>query len=72
VRIEGDYRPRQIDSADVVAADASDPAPAPLTLLSNEDVAISRRRQAMPYSDNLLLVVEAPQPVRLCEPERVE
>src|SRR5271169_6341974 len=25
VRFEGDYRPRQIDSADVVAPDASDP-----------------------------------------------
>jgi hypothetical protein len=25
VRIEGDYRPRQIDSAEVVTADASDP-----------------------------------------------
>jgi homogentisate 1,2-dioxygenase len=51
VPIEGDYRPRQIDSADVVAADASDPRGGPLTLLSNEDVAIaiSRRRQAMPY-----------------------
>ena len=51
VRIEGDYRPRQIDSADVVAADATDPRGVPLTLLSNEDVsiAISRRRQAMPY-----------------------
>jgi homogentisate 1,2-dioxygenase len=51
VRIEGDYRPRQIDSADVVAADASDSRAGPLTLLSNGDVAIaiSRRRQAMPY-----------------------
>ena len=51
IRIEGDYRPRQIDSADVVAADASDPRGGPLTLLSNDDVAlaISRRRQAMPY-----------------------
>ena len=51
VRIEGDYRPRQIDSADVVAADATDPRGGPLTLLFNEDVAIaiSRRRQAMPY-----------------------
>jgi hypothetical protein len=51
VRIEGDYRRRQIDSADVVAADASDPRGGTLTLLSNDDVAIaiSRRRQAMPY-----------------------
>src|SRR6266403_1457556 len=51
VRIEGDYRPRQIDSADVVAADATDPRGGPLTLLFNKDVAIaiSRRRQAMPY-----------------------
>ena len=122
VRIEGDYRPRQIDSADVVAADATDPRGAPLTLLSNEDVsiAISRRRRAMPYcyrnidgdllyfvhrgtgvfatefgplhyepgdyvllpkgttfrlmpdeADSLLLVVEAPQPIRLCEHEQV-
>jgi homogentisate 1,2-dioxygenase len=122
VRIEGDYRPRQIDSADVVAADATDPRGGPLTLLFNEDVAIaiSRRRQAMPYcyrnidgdllyfvhrgtgvfcyrvrstflrawrlrpaaqgttfrlmpddADTLLLVVEAPQPIRLCEHEQV-
>jgi len=51
VRIEGDYRPRQIESADVVAADASDPRAAPLTLLSNDEVsiAISCRGQAMPY-----------------------
>src|SRR6202035_95996 len=40
VRIEGEYRPRQIDSADVVAADAADPRGAPLILLSNEDVSI--------------------------------
>jgi homogentisate 1,2-dioxygenase len=122
VRIEGDYRPRQIDSADIVAADATDPRGSPLTLLSNDDVAIaiSRRRQAMPYcyrnidgdllyivhrgagvfatefgplhyepgdyvllpkgttyrlmpedADSLLLVVEAPQPIRLCEHEQV-
>jgi homogentisate 1,2-dioxygenase len=63
VRIEGDYRPRQIDSADVVAADASDPRAAPLTLMSNGDVAIaiSPRRQAMPYCyrdiDDLLYFV---------------
>src|SRR6516225_9076440 len=51
VRIEGDYRPRTIDSADVVAADAGDQRGGPLPLLSNEDVAIaiSRRRLAMPY-----------------------
>jgi homogentisate 1,2-dioxygenase len=51
VRIEGNYRPRQIGSADVVAADATDPRGGPSTLLSNEDVAIviSRRRQGMPY-----------------------
>jgi homogentisate 1,2-dioxygenase len=35
VRIEGDYRPRQIDSADVVAADATDPRGGPLILLFN-------------------------------------
>ena len=122
VRIEGDYRPRQIDSVDFVAPDATDPSGAPLTLLSNADVAIaiSRRRQAMPYcyrnidgdllyfvhrgsgvfatefgplryepgdyvllpkgttfrlmpedADSLLLVVETPQPIRLCEHEQV-
>ena len=51
VRIEGDYRPRQIASADVATADASDRRGGSLTLLSNGDVtiAISRRRQAMPY-----------------------
>jgi homogentisate 1,2-dioxygenase len=51
VRFEGDYRPRQVDSADVVATDASDPRGGSLTLLANEDVAvaISRRRMAMPY-----------------------
>jgi homogentisate 1,2-dioxygenase len=51
VRIEGDYRPRQIDAADIVASDAADARGAPQTLLSNEDVtiAISRRREAMPY-----------------------
>jgi homogentisate 1,2-dioxygenase len=37
VRVEGDYRPRQIDSADVVEADAFDPCAGPLTLLSNGD-----------------------------------
>ena len=51
VRFEGDYRPRQIDSADVVAPDASDPRGGWQTMLSNDDVAvsISRRREAMPY-----------------------
>ncbi len=51
VRFEGEYRPRQIDSADVVSSDASDPRGGWQTLLSNEDVAvaISRRSQAMPY-----------------------
>ena len=38
VRFEGDYRPRQVDSADVVAPDASDPRGGWQTLLSNEDV----------------------------------
>src|SRR3954451_9504064 len=51
VRFEGDYRPRQIDSADVVAPDASDPRGGWQTMLSNDDVrvSISRRREAMPY-----------------------
>jgi homogentisate 1,2-dioxygenase len=51
VRIEGDYRPRAVDSADVVAPDADDPRGGWQTLLANEDVAvaISRRRHAMPY-----------------------
>jgi homogentisate 1,2-dioxygenase len=122
VRIEGDYRPRAVDSADVVAPDADDPRGGWQTLLANEDVAvaISRRRQAMPYcyrdmagdllyfvhrgrgsfatefgpiayepgdwvflpkattfqqlpdpGDSLLLVVESPQPIRLCEHEQV-
>ena len=122
VRVEGDYRPRQIDSADVVAPDATDPRGGWQTLLSNDEVvvAISRRREPMPYcyrdmegdllyfvhrgrgkfatefgpipyepgdwvllpkattfrqlpeaGDSLLLVVESPQPVRLCEHEQV-
>ena len=122
VRVEGDYRPRQIDSADVVASDASDPRGGWQNLLANDDVAvaISRRREAMPYryrnmdgdllyfvhrgrgifatefgpiayepgdyvflpkattfrhlpdaGDRLLLVVESPQPIRLCEHEQV-
>jgi putative transcriptional regulator len=51
VRFEGDYRPRQVDSADVVAPDAGDPRGGWQNLLSNDDVAvaISRRRKAMPY-----------------------
>src|SRR4029077_5184129 len=51
VRVEGDYRRREIDSADVVASDADDPRGGPQVLLSNEDVAvgISRRREAMAY-----------------------
>src|SRR5438067_9047848 len=51
VRVEGEYRSRAIDSADVVASDATDPRGGPQVLLSNDDVAvaISRRRQAMPY-----------------------
>src|SRR5437762_13415392 len=51
VRVEGDYRSRAVDSADVVSTDAGDPRGGPQTLLSNQDVAvgISRRRQAMPY-----------------------
>ena len=122
VRIEGDYRPRAVDSADVVAPDADDPRGGWQTLLANEDVAVavSRRRQAMPYcyrdmagdllyfvhrgrgtfatefgpiayepgdwgflpkattfhqlpdpGDSLFLVVESPQPIRLCEHEQV-
>ena len=51
VRVEGEYRRREIDSADVVASDATDPRGGPQVLLSNDDVAvaISRRREAMPY-----------------------
>src|SRR6266446_1340787 len=51
VRIEGDYRSRAVDSADVVAPDADDPRGIWQTLLANEDVAvaISRRKHAMPY-----------------------
>jgi homogentisate 1,2-dioxygenase len=122
VRIDGDYRPRGVDAADVVAPDGSDRRGSWQTLLSNADVAIaiSRRRQAMPYvfrnidgdllyfvhrgagafatefgpiayepgdyvllpkgtsfrlmpedRDSLLLVVESPEPIRLCEHEQV-
>jgi homogentisate 1,2-dioxygenase len=51
VRVEGEYRRREIDSADVVSGDATDPRGSWQVLLSNEDVAvaISRRREAMPY-----------------------
>src|SRR5207244_8607084 len=51
VRVEGDYRSRAVDSADVVAPDALDPRGAWQTLLANDDVAvaISRRQHAMPY-----------------------
>ena len=74
VRIEGDYRPRQIDSADVVAADASDPRAGPLTLLSNGDVAIaiSRRRQAMPYAVEHRDRAGEPEPAEVLFPELAE
>jgi len=51
VRVEGEYRRREIDSADVVSNDATDPRGSWQVLLANEDVAvaISRRREAMPY-----------------------
>lgn len=122
LRIEGDYRPREIDAADVVAGDMADARGSWQSLLSNEDVtvAVSRRREAMPYAfrdidgdllyfvhrgngvfatefgplayepgdyvvvpkgtsfrhmpdgaDSLLLVVESPQPITLCEHEQV-
>src|SRR5438094_3043638 len=122
VRVEGDYRSRAVDSADVVAPDADDPRGGWQTLLVNQDVAvaISRRKHAMPYcyrdmvgdllyfvhrgkgmfatefgpiayepgdwvllpkattfqqlpdpGDSLLLVVEAPAPIRMAEHENV-
>ena len=122
VRVEGEYRRREIDSADVVSSDATDPRGSWQVLLSNADVAvaISRRREAMPYrfrnldgdtlffvhrgagifatefgpiryepgdyvflpktttyrhmpdpGDSLLLVVESPAPIWLCEHEQV-
>jgi homogentisate 1,2-dioxygenase len=40
VRVEGDYRRREIDSADVVASDATDPRGSWQVLLSNDDVAV--------------------------------
>src|SRR5437764_10378220 len=51
VRVEGEYRRREIDAADVVSSDASNARGSWQVLLSNEDVAvaISRRREAMPY-----------------------
>ena len=51
IRVEGDYRLRAIDSADVVSSDADDPRGDWQIMLSNPEVAvaISRRRQAMPY-----------------------
>src|SRR5258706_6070772 len=68
VRIEGDYRPRAVDSADVVAPDADDPRGGWQTLLANEDVAVavSRRRQAMPYCYRDM----AGGPLYLCHPRR--
>src|SRR5258705_13292584 len=52
VRLEGEYRPRQVDSADVVAPDATYPSGGRRTLLTNDDVgrAINRRGGAMPFS----------------------
>src|ERR1700680_3317019 len=52
VRVEGDYRSRAVDSADVVAPDDDDPRGILQPLWANADraVAISRRRPAMPYS----------------------
>ncbi len=51
IRVEGDYRARAVDSADIVASDAGDPRGDWQVLLANDDVAvgISRRHQAMPY-----------------------
>jgi homogentisate 1,2-dioxygenase len=51
VRVEGEYRSRQADSADVVAPDRDDPRGGWLTLLANDEcaVAVSRRTQAMPF-----------------------
>jgi homogentisate 1,2-dioxygenase len=51
VRYEGDFRPRRVDSADVLAPDARDSRGSWQILLSNEDAAIgiSRRRAAMPF-----------------------
>ncbi|HVH78351.1 MAG TPA: hypothetical protein VM782_03090, partial [Stellaceae bacterium] len=51
VRVEGEYRRREIDAVDVISSDATDLRGSWQVLLSNEDVAvgISRRRAAMPY-----------------------
>ena len=51
VRVEGEYRRREIDSADVVSSDAKDARGSWQVLLANDDVSvgISRRREAMPY-----------------------
>jgi len=51
VRVEGEYRRREIDSADIAASDAGDPRGTWQVLLSNDDVSVgvSRRTQAMPY-----------------------
>src|SRR5260370_24278926 len=48
VRFDGDYRPRQVDSPDVVAPDATDPRGGSLTVLPNADVStgISRLPQS--------------------------
>jgi homogentisate 1,2-dioxygenase len=51
VRVEGEYRARAVDSADIVSSDASDPRGDWQVMLANDDaaVAISRRRLPMPY-----------------------
>ena len=72
VRVEGDYRSRQIDSADVVAPDAGDPRGGWQTLLLNDDVAvaISRRQEAMPYcyrDGGRPSLLCAPRPRRVCD-----
>src|SRR5215472_1402712 len=53
VRIEGDYRPRQIDSADVNAANTNDPRGGPLTPLIQRGR--RDRDQPPPAADALLL-----------------
>src|ERR1700679_1224021 len=49
VRVEGEYRRREIDSGDVVSSDAADARGSWQVLLANDDVSvgISRRRAAM-------------------------
>src|SRR5262249_21580116 len=51
VRVEGDYRSRAVDSADVVSTDAGDPRGVPQIVWATRVVAvgISRRRQGVPY-----------------------